>query len=47
MEWKGNRKGLEKKQKSCGTKIKWNGEGMEINLYLRWNSNEMESKWNM
>ena len=33
MEWKGNRKGLEKKQKSYGTKIKWNG----VELERKWN----------
>ena len=26
--------------------VEGNGEGMEINLYLRWNSNGMEWNWN-
>ena len=26
--------------------VEGNGEGMEINLYLRWNPNGMECNWN-
>ena len=33
MEWKGNRKGMEKKQKLYGTKIKRNG----VELERKWN----------
>ena len=33
MEWKENRKGMEKKQKSYGTKIKRNG----VELERKWN----------
>ena len=57
MEWKGNRKGLEKKQKSYGTKIKWNGVELErkwngklkiekVNEKLNRNGMEMEWRWN-
>ena len=57
MEWKGNRKGLKKKQKSYGTKIKWNGVELErkwngklkiekVNEKLNRNGMEMEWRWN-
>ena len=54
MEWKGNRKGMEKKQKLYGTKIKrngvelerkWNGKLKIEKVNEKLNRNGMEMEW--
>ena len=56
MEWEWNGDGNNYKfsmelmwnRMDCSVELQGegNGEGMEINLYLRWNSNGMEWNWN-
>ena len=54
MEWKRNGKGMEKKQKSSGNKVNWNGVELEWKWNgkfstekdnVQWNGNGMEIEW--
>ena len=45
MEWKRNRKGLEKKQKRRGNKGDWNGSGMDNFRLKKTMCKKMEMEW--